>query len=223
MTATCFALVSALVLAQAGGEKKDQPPVPAPAAMAKVIFVHASPDAAPTVDVYVNGEKKVPGLAYGKPSKMTDLAAGDANVEFKAGDKALGTAATLKLVGNKQYTIAATGKAAEVKYQLIEAKATAGKAHVIFFHASPDAGSVDVKADGKDWTKGLAMGKSFDAAMEAGKHKFDLMVGSAEPALTKELDLKADMCYCVFATGTKTTPKLELVVAEHAMAVKKPT
>jgi hypothetical protein len=231
MTAMCLALVSALMLAQAGGggqpggdkEKKEKvPPPPPPAMMASVIFVNAVPDAE-KVDVYVNGKKEAT-LDFGKPSKTMELAAGDAKVEYKAGEKALGTGATQKLAGDKHYTVVATGKAAEAKYQWIEAKTTAGKAHVIFFHASPDAGKVDVKVDGKeaDKGKGLEMGKSFDASYDAGKHKFELMAGSEAPAVTKELDLKADMCYCVFATGmAKGTPKLELTVAEHKMAAPK--
>ena len=219
MTMTSLALVSALMFAQAG-EKKDAPKPAAPpaaVAMAKVVFLHASPDA-PAVDVFVNGKEVLKGLAFGKPSEAKELAAGPAKIELKAADKVVLTAEA-KLAGDKMYTIAAVGKAAELKAQVIEAKHTAGKAHVIVFHASPDAGKVDLKVDGKEANKGLEMGKNFDADYDGGKHKFEVMAGSEAAALTKELDLKADSCYCVFVTGLKA--KLEFAVVEHAKPAPK--
>jgi hypothetical protein len=222
MTMTSLALVSALMFAQAG-EKKDAPKPPAPATppaavvMASVIFVNAVPDAE-KADVYVNGKKEV-AADFGKASKPFETAAGEIKVEFKAGEKTLGAATALKVAADKHYTIVATGKNGEAKYQLIEAKYTAGKAHVIVFHASPDAGKVDVKVDGKEANKGLEMGKSFEAPYDGGKHKFEVMAGSEAAALTKELDLKADSCYCVFVTGLKA--KLEFAVVEQAKPAPK--
>ncbi len=219
MTMTSLALVSALMFAQAG-EKKEAPKPetpPAAVAMAKVVLLHASPDA-PAVDVFVNGKEVLKGLAMGKPSAVKELAAGPAKIELKVGEKVVLTA-DAKLAGDKMYTIAAVGKAAELKAQVIEAKHTAGKAHVIVFHASPDAGKVDVKVDGKEANKGLEMGKSFEAPYDGGKHKFEVMAGSEAAALTKEMELKADMCYCVFVTGMKA--KLEFAVVEHSMAMAK--
>jgi hypothetical protein len=183
---------------------------------AMVIFVNASPDSKP-VDVYVNGKKELGGLAFGKPSESKNIAAGEAKIELKEGEKAI-LSTNARLNANGHYTIAAFGKAAEMKAQLIEAKHAAGKASVVVFHASPDAGTVDINVDGKPANKGLALGKWFDTSLGAGKHNFEVLAGSAEPALAKEWDLKPDTCTCLFVTGmAKGSPKLDFTVATHTI------
>jgi hypothetical protein len=212
-------LVSSVLLAQTGaqpaaGERKE-----AMTAKAHVAVIHASA-AAPAVDVIVNGSPAIKGLAFGK-SETKEFMGGPAKIELKAGDKVVLTK-NATLAPDKMYTIVAFGPADKLDAQIIEAKApAAGKAHVFFFHASPDAGNVDLNVDTKTVAKGFAMGKTHEATLDAGKHTIDVLAGSADPALTTALDAKADTCYCVVVGGmAKGTPKLQAIVASHTKAKK---
>lgn len=207
----CFAT---LVMGQTATAPKAEP------ANAQVFIVHASADA-PAVDVYINGKKEVTGLAFGKDSGAKALPAGKTKIELKNGDKVVLTTEA-DFAANKHYTVAAFGKAAELKAQVIEAKETAGKAHVIVFHACTDLPAADINCDGKNISKGVAMGKMCETTLDAGKHKFEIIGESAQPIANKEIELKADTCTCIFATGlSKGTPKLDFTIVTHTMAVPK--
>ncbi len=219
MSGMSLTLISAVMLAQtgaqpAGGEKKE-------AAGGKVMatFIHAGD--AGTVDVLVNGAPVAKSLAFGRTAPANDLAAGRAKIEFKAGDKVVLTK-DATLAADKMYTIVAFGSKDKLEAQVIEAKAPApGKAHAFFFHASPDAGNVDLNVDKKPVAKAFALGKTQETTLDPGAHTIDVLAGSADPALTTPLDAKADTCYCVVIGGsTKGTPKLQAIIASHTMGKK---
>ena len=117
---------------------------------AMVRFVHASPDA-PAVDVCVNGKVAFAGLAFGKATNYATLPAGTYDVQvYPAGSNCTGTpvinAKGLKLDA-KPYTVLATGNLAQIKAVIlvdILTQPAAGKTHVRFVHASPDAPAVDI-------------------------------------------------------------------------------
>ncbi len=136
---------------------------------AMVRVTHASPDA-PAVDVCVNGKVAFAGLAFGKTTDYAKLPAGSYDVQvYPAGSNCQGTpvidAKGLKLDA-KAYTVMAIGKLAEIKPLVLVdnlAAPAAGKVHVRFVHASPDAPAVDITT--KDGTKvfsNVAFGKSVD-------------------------------------------------------------
>lgn len=118
---------------------------------------HASPDA-PPVDVYVDGKPAFTNLAFPNASAYANLAPGSYDVQvFPSSAKGQGTPVIdvkdLNLAA-KAYTVMAIGKLAEIKPLVLEdnlAKPAAGKAHVRFVHASPDAPAVDITT--KDGTK----------------------------------------------------------------------
>jgi len=83
----------------------------APAGKAAVRAWHLSPDA-PKVDIYVNGKKAVPGLAYKKASGYLELTAGIYRIEVKiAGTNNVVLRAKVAVAADRAFSIAALGSA----------------------------------------------------------------------------------------------------------------
>jgi hypothetical protein len=202
------------MLSQAGGAQPAGKE--AMAAKPVVIFANASSDTQ-TADVFVNGNK-IGTVAYGRTFEGKDLASGPAKVEFKSADKLI-TTWDGNLMADKNYTVVITGKTGAVKAEQIEARFTPGKAHAYILNAMADP--IDITVDGKSATTGLAMGKRFEADWDAGKHKVEILSGSAQPITSKDIDAKADACYTLIATGAATgTPKADLIIVAHGPAKK---
>ena len=136
---------------------------------AMVRVTHASPDAG-AVDVCVNGSAAFKDLAFGSTTDYAKLPAGSYDVQvYPAGSNCQGTAVIdakgLKLDA-KPYTVMAIGKAAEIKPLILVdnlSAPAAGKVHVRFVHASPDAPAVDITTkDGAKVFSNVAFGKSVD-------------------------------------------------------------
>lgn len=142
-------IVFGLVLALLGGAL----PASAQGGQAQVRVVHASPDA-PAVDIFVGANKAISNLAFKAASPYANLPVGKADIKVFAtsangqGTPAIAAAPDLKAGA---YTIAAVGKLANIEPLVLEdnlAKPAAGKAHVRFVHASPDAPAVDIAVKG---------------------------------------------------------------------------
>ena len=161
---------------------------------AMVRVTHASPDA-PAVDVCVNGKVAFAALEFGKTTDYAKLPAGAYDVQvYPAGSNCQGTAVIdakgLKLDANA-YTVMAIGKLAEIKPLILVDNLTApvaGKVHVRFVHASPDAPAVDITT--KDGTKvfsNVAFGKSVDfTPLPAGTYDLQARLAGTD---TVALDL----------------------------------
>jgi len=122
------------------------------AAGPRVRVIHASPDA-PAVDVWVDGAKAFSGVAFKDATAYAPLTAGDHAVKVvPAGETEPAVIdATLTLADDKDYSVVAVGKLADIEPLVLEdnnAAPAAGKAHVRFVHASPDAPAVDVAVKG---------------------------------------------------------------------------
>jgi len=136
---------------------------------AMVRVTHASPDA-PAVDVCVNGSVAFGNLAFGKTTDYAKLPAGAYDVQvYPAGSNCQGTAvidAKGLQLDAKAYTVMAIGKLAEIKPLILVdnlSAPAAGKVHVRFVHASPDAPAVDITTkDGAKVFSNVAFGKSTD-------------------------------------------------------------
>lgn len=125
---------------------------PAMAAGPRVRAVHASPDA-PAVDVWVDGKPALQNLAFKGISPYAALTAGAHNVQVvPAGQTSPAViSATLTLADNQDYTVVAVGKLANIEPLVLKdnnSAPAAGKAHVRFVHASPDAPAVDIAVKG---------------------------------------------------------------------------
>ena len=120
---------------------------------ARVRVVHASPDA-PAVDVWVNDAitafsnapfKGITGYAE------LDAATYNVKVVPAGATEPVVIEADLSLAADTDYTVVAVGQLAAIEPLVLvdnNSMPTAGKAHVRFVHASPDAPAVDIAVQG---------------------------------------------------------------------------
>ena len=175
---------------------------------ARVRVVHASPDA-PAVDVLVND-----GVAFSNaPFKgITDYAALDTGTYNV---KVVPTGATMPVVIEadldleaKDYTVVAVGLLENIEpLVLVDNNSTpeAGKAHVRFVHASPDAPAVDIAVQGGPVLFSNIAFKEIGDYMPVDAGTYDLEVrlaGTETVALAVPgLALADGTVYTVFAMG----------------------
>jgi LPXTG-motif cell wall-anchored protein len=120
--------------------------------MARVRVVHASPDA-PAVDVWVNGAVAFSNAPFKGIIPYAELAPGSYQVQVSptGATEPVVIDATLDLAADRDYTVVAVGQLANIEPLVLvdnNSAPAAGKAHVRFVHASPDAPAVDIAVTG---------------------------------------------------------------------------
>jgi hypothetical protein len=187
--------------------------IAAPAAaqsQARVRVVHASPDA-PAVDVLVDGNAAFKNAAFKGITDYASLDAGSYGVKVvPAGAMEPAVIdADLDLMAGKDYTVVAVGKLDAIEPLVLmdnNAAPAAGKAHVRFVHASPDAPAVDVAvADGGPVLFSNVAFKGSGDYLPVDANSYDLEVrlaGTETVALAVPgVKLEAGKVYTVFAMG----------------------
>ena len=116
--------------------------------MSRVRVVHASPDA-PAVDVWVNGAVAFSNAPFEGITDYAELAAGTYNVQVSptGATEPIVIDADLDLAAGTDYTVVAVGLLENIEPLVLvdnNSAPAAGKAHVRFVHASPDAPAVDI-------------------------------------------------------------------------------
>jgi LPXTG-motif cell wall-anchored protein len=116
--------------------------------MARVRVVHASPDA-PAVDVWVNGSVAFSNAPFQGITDYAELAPDSYQVQVTptGATEPIVIDATLDLAAGTDYTVVAVGQLANIEPLVLvdnNSAPAAGKAHVRFVHASPDAPAVDI-------------------------------------------------------------------------------
>jgi len=116
--------------------------------MARVRVVHASPDA-PAVDVWVDGSIAFSNAPFKGITDYASLGAGTYNVQVSptGATEPIVIDADLDLAAGTDYTVIAVGLLENIEPLVLidnNAAPAAGKAHVRFVHASPDAPAVDI-------------------------------------------------------------------------------
>src|SRR5688572_21274018 len=118
---------------------------------AQVMVVHASPDA-PAVDVRINNTVALTNLAYPSNSSYTAVNAGTTNIKVSpTGTTTYVIDANVDLAANTNYSVFAVDSVSKIKAAVVQDDLTApasGKAHVRFFHFSPNAPAVDIAVTG---------------------------------------------------------------------------
>lgn len=186
-----------------------------------VNIVHASPDA-PAVDVYVDGQVALEGLAFGAFSGWVPVPAGEHHIQVTATGQPVDTAVidtTATLESGVAYQVAATGLLADISPQIYEtdlSELDADTARVRVVHTSPDAPAVDVAVTGGDvLIPNLAFPSASDA-LEVPAGSYDLEVrpaGSTDVALALPgVQLDGGMVYDVFAIGQLGDGSLTVLV-----------
>jgi len=196
--------------------------------MARVRIVHASPDA-PAVDVWVNDNAAFTNAPFKGITEYAELEVGAYNV------KVVPTGATEPVVIEadlaleaKDYTVVAVGKLEEIEPLVLvdnNSAPEAGKAHVRFVHASPDAPAVDIAVkDGPVLFSNIAFREVGDyLPVDAGTYDLEVrLAGTTDVALAVPgLALADGTVYTVFAMGLAGgEPTLEAVPsADYAPAL----
>lgn len=118
----------------------------------RVRVVHASPDA-PAVDVWVNGNVAFSNAPFKGITDYASLAPGTYKVQVvpTGATEPVVIDADLDLAADTDYTVVAVGELADIEPLVLvdnNGAPAAGKAHVRFVHASPDAPAVDIAVAG---------------------------------------------------------------------------
>ena len=118
---------------------------------AQVMVVHASPNA-PAVDVRINNAVALSGVAFPSNSAYTAVNAGTTNIKVSpAGTTTYVIDANVNLAANTNYSVFAVDSVNKIKAAVVTdnlATPASGKAHVRFFHFSPNAPAVDIAVTG---------------------------------------------------------------------------
>ncbi len=176
---------------------------------ARVRVVHASPDA-PAVDVWVNGSVAFSNAPYKGITDYASLAPASYQVQVTptgASTPAV-ISATLDLAADTDYSVVAVGQLANIEPLVLvdnNALPAAGKAHVRFVHASPDAPAVDIAVKGGPVLFSNIPFKGVGAYLPVDSGTYDLEVrlaGTDTVALeVPGLALENQVVYTVFAMG----------------------
>jgi hypothetical protein len=205
------------------------PAVGAQGAMAKVRVAHASPDA-PSVDVYVAGNRALSNVPFEAVSDYLSVPAGTYPVKvLPAGAPATEKGvieANVTVEAGKAYTVAATGRVAQIAPVVLTddlSTPPAGKARVRLVHASPDAPAVDVAVKGGPVVIQNVAFRAASAYVDVAAGTYDLEVrpaGQATAVLTVPgVRLDAGMTYSIFALGLlQGTPALKAKAVVDARA-----
>lgn len=150
MKNTLFGLLGVLSLAVGftACNKKDDV---TPSGTSNVMVIHASPNA-PAVDVRINNAIALSNVAYPANSSYTAINSGNTNIKISpAGTTTYVIDANVNFEAGKNYSVFAIDSVSKIKAAVVGDDLTvpaSGKAHVRFFHFSPNAPAVDIAVTG---------------------------------------------------------------------------
>jgi hypothetical protein len=201
--------VAGLVSVLPGCSKDDNNPVdPPPAGSARVMVIHASPDAA-GVDLYVDNAKVDSGLTFLENTAYLTVNAGIRIVKVTlAGSTTAVIEGPVPVTANGVYSVFATDSVASLTPLLVLDTLTtpaAGKAHVRFFNLSPNAPPIDITLeDGTVVFGDLAFGEYTGfKPLDAGTHTLQIRAASASSVVLTlpPVTLITGKIYTVYAKG----------------------
>jgi Domain of unknown function (DUF4397) len=184
-------------------------------AAAKVRVLHSAPDV-PAVDVYVNGDRAVTGLAPLAATGYLELPAGKYDVAIRvAGSPALSApalATSITVEDGKSYTGYATGFLGDGSVRLgvlqDSSQAPFSQAALRVWHNSPDAPNVDVLVNGQPVLTNVRFGTSSAyLTVPAGSYEVDVNVtGTSTSVFSGTLELERGQAYTAVALGSAGQP-----------------
>jgi hypothetical protein len=194
----------------------------------RVRVVHASPDA-PAVDVWVDGAIAFEGAPFKGITSYATLSEGMHNFQVvpAGATEPVVIEADLDLQMDQDYTIVAVGQLENIEPLVLadnNALPEAGKAHVRFVHASPNAPEVDIAvADGGPVLFANIEFKEAGDYLPVDAGTYDLearLAGTNDVALSVPgVALEDGKVYTIFAMGLAgEEPALTAVASVDAMA-----
>ena len=191
----------------------------------RVRAVHASPDA-PAVDVWVDGAPAFTNAPFKGVTAYAELAQGMHNFQIvpAGATEPVVIEADLDLQNNTDYTIVALNELASIEPLVLvdnNSLPAAGKAHVRFVHASPDAPAVDIAVTGGPVLFG---GVSFKGVgdylpVDAGTYDLEARIAGTETVALSlpGTTLREGTVYTVYAMGFAAgEPALTAVISVDA-------
>lgn len=186
----------------------DDPITPDPTPTAKVMVVHASPDA-PGVDLLVDNVIAGSNLTFPNSTSYLEVEAGTRNVKVNVtGTQTTVIGADLNITANVAYSTFAVNTVANLEPLIFIdnlAAPASGKAHVRFIHLSPDAPAVDITlTDGTVIFSNVAFKGSVDfTPLDAGTYPLQVRVAGTSTVVLElgNITLQAGKIYTVFARG----------------------
>jgi LPXTG-motif cell wall-anchored protein len=195
--------------------------------MARVRVVHASPDA-PAVDVWVNGSVAFSNAPFKGITAYAALAPATYNVKVTptGATEPVVINADLTLAAGTDYTVVAVGQLADIEPLVLvdnNSAPAAGKAHVRFVHASPNAPAVDIAVTGGPvlFSNVPFKGVGDYLPVDAGTYNLEARIaGTTDVALSVPgVKLEAGKVYTIFAMGLAGgDPALTAVTSVDASA-----
>lgn len=203
-----FAALALLAFIPLAGCGKDDPNPVSPTPQARVMAVHASPDA-PAVDLLVDGVEVGADLAYPNNTGYLTVGAGTRNVKVNVANSTTTVIdANLPVSAGRDYSVFAKGAVSSIGALVLADDLTppaTGKAHVRFVHLSPDAPAVDVAVTGGAVVFADRAFEEYTAFTPFDAGTYDLEVrptGSSSVVLALPgITLQAGKIYTVFAKG----------------------
>jgi transforming growth factor-beta-induced protein len=203
--------------------------------MVEIRVAHFSPDT-PAVDVFVNGEVAIEGLAFPNITGWIELPAGSYNIAVAPAGAGIDAAAIgpadFDLPAGAFITVAATGslEAGTLAPQVLIEDYNAipeGQARISVFHAIEDAPAVDVLANGARAVISLGypgtLGNNdgfFILDVPAGTYDLQVVPTNANEPVVLDLPgttLEAGVNYFVAAVGTLDSPSVALSATDTRM------
>lgn len=191
---------------------------PALAASSQVSVVHGIPGQ--PVDVYVNGERTVPGFEPGKVAGPLTLDEGSYDIALtKPGDdlgNALLTVNDADVPGGANLSLVAhlnaEGEPTLTPFVNDTAKLGAGQARLVVRHTAA-APAVDVRAGGEPVFRGLSNPKEAKADLDAGDVSADVVLAGGDDVVIgpTDLTLREGTSTIVYAVGSAENDTLDVV------------
>lgn len=170
--------------------------------------VHASPDA-PAVDLYIDGIKSGSNLTFPNNTGYLTIPAGTRSVKVNvAGTMTTAIGADLMFAPDKVYSIFAADRVASITALVAQddlSRPAMGKAHVRFFHLSPDAPAVDITTkDGTVVFPNVAFKQNTNfIPLNAGSYDLQVRLAGTTTVVLDLSGIRLDdgRIYTVFARG----------------------
>jgi hypothetical protein len=199
-------LLAALALTSCGKDNMSNPV--APALQARVMVVHASPNA-PGVDLLVDGTNVGSNLMFPNNTPYLGVASGTRNVKVNVtGTSTTVINANLPLTAGTNYTVLACDSVSKLNALVLTDDLTApaaGKAHVRFVHLSPNAPAVDVAVTSGPVLFANESFKGYSAftPVAAGTYNLEVRLAGTNTVVLPlpGITLTAGKIYTVFAKG----------------------
>ena len=201
--------LAVLGIAMVSCEKDDENPP-----QSRLMVVHASPNA-PNVDVRVNNNVALQNVPYPANSDYLSTNSGATNIKVSpAGTTTYVIDANVDLASGMSYSVFAIDEVSKIKAAVVSdnlGTPASGKAHVRFFHFSPNAPAVDIAVAGgpvlfsnrefNDQSTNASLANF--APVDAGTYNLEVRLAGTNTVVLPlpNITLTSGKIYTVFAKG----------------------